>query len=94
MASYIVSVCPGNRDIDHDLVKFIGQQLRKDLFIGVRAFNVQVNELRISKGKILLCASGAFKAVNDLITFLLLRLSEKTNQLIYRSYSLLKAQPL
>lgn len=91
MSEYVIRICPPEGKMEHSLVKFIGQQLEKDLFIAVRAFDVQVKDLRFSGERFILFASGKLQAINDLITFILLRLSEKTRQVLYRSYSVLKA---
>ena len=93
MNTYNVSIGPSLKPINPQVLPLLKSQLSKDLFIAARAYDVEVYELSFQKDKLFIKAYGAFESLNQCITFLILRLSEKVQQVLFRSYELLKSCP-
>ena len=89
---YEIHVNPPQIELSGIMIRTIWKQLQKELFFAVRAYEVSISQLKLTRGKLSMRATGKFRAVNDFITFVLLRLSEKTQQVLYRSYRLLKVE--
>lgn len=73
------------------MTKRVREQLDKDIFFATYAYNIQLKNMKFCKGRLIFQVIGQIQQVNEFIKFILLRMSQKAEQVLFRSYCLLNS---
>ena len=76
------------------LLTKIRDQLNKDLFFASRAYDIELKKVKFCKDRLVLQVTGKIHQVNEFIQFILLRMSQKAERTLFRTYCLLNSHLL